>query len=107
MIAIIAERGLGRGEGQCHADGGCKGGGELGNQSWVWRFLKSVLSLPPFLPISIILKDLLTTLDFGVNLHFSWIHEFYFALKTSLILSNKCQPLLWDSYLMYLFSIEG
>jgi hypothetical protein len=50
MIAIIMERDVGLGEGQCHADGGCKRGGEFGNQSWVWRFLKSVLSFPPFLP---------------------------------------------------------
>ena len=39
MIAIITERDVGLGEGQRHADGGCKGGGEFGNQSWVWRFL--------------------------------------------------------------------
>lgn len=50
MIATITERGVGLGEGQCHADGGCKGDGAFGDQSWVWRFLKSVLSLPPSLP---------------------------------------------------------
>ena len=70
--------------------------------------ISKICALPPSLPsISIILKDLLTTLDFGVNLHFSWIHELHFALKTSLLFSNKSQPLLWDSYLIYLFSIEG
>lgn len=46
----ITDRGMGLGEGQCHADGGCKGDGEFGNQSWVWIFLKFVLSLPPSLP---------------------------------------------------------
>ena len=81
-----------------------------------WGVWESVLGLEiskicaflPSLPsISVILKDLLTTLGFGVKLHFSWIHELYFALETSLIFSNKSQPLLWDSYLIYLFSIEG
>ena len=73
-----------------------------------WGVWESVLGLEiskicaflPSLPsISVILNDLLTTLDFGVKLHFSWIHELYFALKISLIFSNKSQPLLWDSYL--------
>lgn len=72
MIATITERGVGLGEGQCHADGGCKGDGHLGISLGLERFLKSVLPPPPF--------HLYNTQ--GLTNHFGFWGEFTFFMDT-------------------------
>ena len=51
------------------------------------------------------LKDLLTTLDFGVNLHFNG--NMSFILHSRLHLYSQISPSLSSGILIYLFSIEG
>lgn len=69
MIATITERGVGFGEGHVMLMVAAKEMGIWG--SVLGLEISKICAFPPSLPsISIILKDLLTTLDFGVNLLF-------------------------------------